>query len=104
MLAGGRCAVMAGRAAAHDQRVIYTGYRCPAAGAVAVLATVRGLNMSGRFTCRYAAVVAADTVARHLAMVKARALPATGGVAVLAIVAAIYVISGFSRRSAPVVA
>lgn len=84
--------------------MVYACRRCPAAGAVAVFANIRSLNMSGRLACCYAAVVAADTVARHPAMVKARALPATGGVAVLAIVTATHMVCGFARGSAPVVA
>jgi len=87
-LAGRSCTVMAGRAATHYQRMVNAGHRYPAAGTVTVFAKICSLNVSRRFSCGGATVMAAETVTTDLAMIKARTLPAACRVTVFAIVAA----------------
>ena len=53
-----------------------------------VFAKICSLNVSRRFSCGGATVMAAETATADLAMIKARTLPATACMAVLTIVAA----------------
>ena len=87
-LAGRRGAIVAGKAGAKHSSMIDSCDRCPASSTVTVFAKICSLNVSRRFSCSSATVMAAETVTTDLAMIKARTLPATCRVTVFAVIAA----------------
>ena len=84
VFAGGDRPVVAGEATADDVGVIDAGHWCPAAGAVAVLAQVVGLNVSWVLAGGGAAVVAADAGGSLPVVVESGITPVTGSMAVFA--------------------
>jgi len=90
---------------ATDHRtVVDTRHRRPAAGAVATLAAIAGLDMLGRFTDGCAAVMTAGAIAADIGMIELRRCPVAGVMAGLAAAAARNMFSRLAGGGGPVVA
>ena len=84
-LAGGRDAVVAGRATAGDAGMVEAAHRCPRGGGVAGIAGCARDDVSGRLAGRLHVVVAGRAAAAHLGVFEARHRPeGHGGMAGLA--------------------
>ncbi len=88
ILAGGRSAIVAGRARAQDLRVINGNDRRPDICAVAIFADIGRLRVQWTLAGRVCSVVAADTIVNNIGVIEIRWQPGDSSVAVIAIIAA----------------
>ena len=85
ILAGGRSAIVAGRARAQDLGVINGNDRRPDICAVAVFADVGRLRVQWTLAGRVCSVMAADTIVDNVCVVEIRWQPGDSSVAVIAV-------------------
>lgn len=88
VLAGSRCAIVAGATGADHLRMVDRKRRYPGIRRVAILADICRLNVILIFTRCIDAVVATNTIARNVDVVKVCGQPCRGRVAILAVVSA----------------
>jgi len=98
VLAGCRCAIVAGRTESKNLVVIYGCRRHPEVGAVAVLADIGCLHMRRAFASRVAAVMTAEAIVHYIHMVKIRGQPGGRRMTIVTVIAAADMCRVFAGR------
>ena len=88
VLAGRRCAIVAGRTGSKDLVVVYGHRRHPEVGAMAVLADIGCLHMRRAFASGVGAVMTAEAIVHYIHMVKIRGQPGDRRMTIVTVIAA----------------
>lgn len=104
VLAGCRCAIVAGRTGSEDLVVVHGRRRHPEVGAVAVLADIGRLQMRRAFAGGVGAVMTAEAIVDDVHMVKIRGQPGDRRMTIVTVIAAGDMPGVFAGRSDAVMA